>query len=140
MRTFYGLLQFTPFGQLTTTTVATVQYDQNMDTYLVSPLSSAEMDGTNIRDTCQIDSTNMILLAIYPAPTWSERIEDPSWYKTPAEIAIISIAGLGVAFCLFLMILFYVWRDKPQIVAASLIFVELIMLGALMMFASSKWH
>jgi hypothetical protein len=69
-------------------------------------------------------------------PTWNERIANPSWYKHPAEIAIISIAGLGVAFCLFLMLLFYVWRDKPQIVAASLIFVELIMLGALMMFAS----
>ncbi len=77
-------------------------------------------------------------LAIYPMPTWSERIENPAWYKTTAEIAIVSIAGFGVAFCLFLMILFYVWRDKPQIVAASLIFVELIMLGALMMFASSK--
>eukprot|EP00029_Vermamoeba_vermiformis_P005650 TRINITY_DN2019_c0_g1_i1.p1 TRINITY_DN2019_c0_g1~~TRINITY_DN2019_c0_g1_i1.p1 ORF type:complete len:811 (-),score=194.85 TRINITY_DN2019_c0_g1_i1:136-2568(-) len=118
MRSFYGLLQFSPFGQLTTTTVATVQYDQTVATYLVSPLSSAEMD------------------AIYPAPTWSERIENPSWYKTPAEIAIVTIAGAGVAFCLFLMILFYVWRDKPQIVASSLIFVELIMLGALMMFAS----
>jgi ABC-type branched-subunit amino acid transport system substrate-binding protein len=118
MRSFYGLLQFSPLGQLTTTTVATVQYDQNMATSLVSPLSSAEID------------------AIYPAPTWSERIANPSWYKTPAEIAIVTIAGCGVAFCLFLMILFYVWREKPQIVAASLIFVELIMLGALMMFAS----
>jgi hypothetical protein len=46
MRSFYGLLQFSPLGQLTTTTVATVQYDQNMATSLVSPLSSAEIDGT----------------------------------------------------------------------------------------------
>lgn len=48
MRSFYGLIQFSPLGQLTTTTVATVQYDQNMASYLVSPLSSADMDGTNI--------------------------------------------------------------------------------------------
>jgi hypothetical protein len=117
--TFYGQLQFNPFGQIVETGLgATLQYTIEDNNVIVLPIAAAASD------------------LVYPMPTWDERIEVVTWYDDPAELGIIIIAGIGVLLCFALMILFAAWRDRPQVIAASLLFVELIIFGAAMIYAS----
>ncbi len=117
--TFYGQLQFNPFGQIVDTGLgATLQFTVENENVIVLPIAAAASD------------------LVYPMPTWDERVEVVSWYSEPAEQGIVIVAGIGVLLCFALMILFACWRDRPQIIASSLLFVELIILGAAMMYAS----
>jgi hypothetical protein len=117
--TFYGQLQFNPFGQIVETGLgATLQYTIEDNNVIVLPIAAAASD------------------LVYPMPTWDERIEVVTWYDDPAELGIVIIAGIGVLLCFALMILFAAWRDRPQVIAASLLFVELIIFGAAMIYAS----
>jgi hypothetical protein len=117
--TFYGQLQFNTFGQIVETGLgATLQVNQETQDMIVLPIASAASD------------------MVYPMPTFEERQEVISWYGTPAEQGIVIVAGVGILVCIVLMILFAAWRDRPQIIASSLLFVELIIVGAIMIYAS----
>jgi hypothetical protein len=117
--TFYGQLQFNSFGQMVETQFgAIVQYNENNEDVVVLPIAASAND------------------LIYPMPAWNERDEQIRWYATSAEQGIIIAAGVGILFCFSTMILFAKWRHRPQIIASSLLFVELIILGAAMIYAS----
>ncbi len=117
--TFYGQLQFNTFGQIVETgTGATLQVNKDTQDMIILPIAAAAND------------------MIYPMPTFEERQEVVSWYGTQAELGIVVVAGVGILCCIVLMILFAVWRDRPQIIASSLLFVELIIVGAIMIYAS----
>jgi len=117
--TFYGQLQFNTFGQIVETGLgSTVQFNQNNDDVIVLPIAASATD------------------MIYPIPRWDERQERVEWYNTATEQGIVIVAGIGVLMCIALMALFAAWRDRPQIIAASLLFVELIIFGAAMLYSS----
>ncbi len=117
--TFYGQLQFNSFGQIVETEVgATLQFNGTNDDVIVLPIAA---------------SANEL---IYPMPAWNERQELIAWYSTTEELGIVIVAGIGILACFVMMILFASWRDRPQIIASSLLFVELIILGAAMIYAS----
>lgn len=117
--TFYGQLQFNSFGQIVDTQVgATVQFNGTNDDVVVLPIAASASE------------------LIYPMPAWNERQEQISWYGRKEEQGIIAAASVGLLACFVMMILFATWRDRPQIIASSLLFVELIILGAAMIYAS----
>eukprot|EP00029_Vermamoeba_vermiformis_P004299 TRINITY_DN1483_c1_g1_i1.p1 TRINITY_DN1483_c1_g1~~TRINITY_DN1483_c1_g1_i1.p1 ORF type:complete len:628 (+),score=68.02 TRINITY_DN1483_c1_g1_i1:1371-3254(+) len=116
---FMGRIQFNVFGQIVDFGVgATVQFDRYNEGHLVLPIDSSASD------------------VVYPMPGWNERTEQISWYSTATELAIVIIAGTLFMCCIALTILFAVWRDKPQIIASSPLFIELIISGGAMMYAS----
>ncbi len=117
--TFYGQLQFNSFGQMVETQFgAIVQYNENNEDVVVLPIAASAND------------------LIYPMPAWNEREEQIRWYATSAEQGIVIASGVGILFCFSMMILFARWRHRPQIIASSLLFVELIILGAAVIYAS----
>jgi hypothetical protein len=117
--TFYGQLQYNPFGQIVETGLgATVQFNEENEDVIVLPIAASAND------------------LIYPMPGWHERQEVVSWYSTAEEQGIVIAAGIGILACFAMIILFAVWRDRPQIIASSLLFVELIIVGAAMIYAS----
>lgn len=116
--TFYGQIQFNQFGQiLDTASGCALQFDRNNCDNIILPIFASTSD------------------VIYPMPSWYERVEVITWYGTPMEIGIISVAGVCFLGCIALAVLFAALRNKPQIVASSLLFIELIILGATMMYA-----
>ncbi len=117
--TFYGQIQFNPFGQIVETGLgATVQFNEVNEDVIVLPIAASAND------------------LIYPMPAWNERQEVVKWYSTSEELGIVIAAGIGILACFAMIILFAVWRNKPQIIASSLLFVELIIVGAAMIYAS----
>jgi hypothetical protein len=117
--TFYGQLQFNTFGQIVETGLgSTVQFNNHNEDAIVLPIAASATD------------------LIYPMPLWEERQEQIQWYATGTEQGIVIVAGVGVLACIALMALFAAWRQRPQIIASSLLFVELIIFGAAMMYAS----
>jgi ABC-type branched-subunit amino acid transport system substrate-binding protein len=117
--TFYGLLQFNSFGQIVETQVgATVQFNGTGDDVIVLPIAASASE------------------LVYPMPEWNERQEAIVWYGRSEEQGIIVAASIGILACFIMMALFASWRDRPQIIASSLLFVELIILGAAMIYAS----
>lgn len=118
--TFYGQVQFSPFGQIATSLGAIVQVDVDNVDQIVAPIASSAS------------------AVIYPMPDWTERVQVIAWYSTPAELGIVVVSGICGLATIALMILFFVWRNRPQIIASSLLFCELILLGAVIMFAGSK--
>jgi ABC-type branched-subunit amino acid transport system substrate-binding protein len=117
--TFVGQLQFNSFGQIVDLGLGgTVQFNRFNEDQLVLPIASSATD------------------AVYPMPGWDERTEVISWYSTETELAIAIIAGTLFLGCIALMILFAVWRSQPQIIASSPLFIEFIILGGAMMYAS----
>ncbi len=117
--TFYGQLQFNSFGQIVDTQVgATLQFNGTNDDVIVLPIAASASE------------------LIYPMPAWDERQEQISWYGRKEEQGIIAAAALGILACFVMMILFATWRNRPQIIASSLLFVELIIVGAAMIYAS----
>jgi hypothetical protein len=117
--TFYGQLQFNTFGQIVETGMgATVQVNKDGQQVIVLPVASAAAE------------------FLYPMPTFAERKEVVSWYGTSAEQGIVAVAGFGILICVVLTVLFVAWRKRPQIIASSLLFVELIIAGAILIYAS----
>lgn len=118
--TFYGQVQLSPFGQIATSLGAIVQVDVDNVDKIVAPIASSAS------------------AVVYPMPDWTERVQVIAWYSTPAELGIVVVAGICGLATIALMILFFVWRKRPQIIASSLLFCELILVGAVLMFAGSK--
>ncbi len=114
-----GQLQFNTFGQIIDQGLSpALQFNRFNEDQLVLPIASSASD------------------VVYPIPGWNERTEQVYWYSTATELAIAIIAGTLFLGCIALVVLFIVWRNKPQIVASSPLFISLIITGGAMMYAS----
>lgn len=74
--------------------------------------------------------------AIYPAPTWSERIYVPSFYSDVGEQVILAFTGLCILLALILMALIVIKRKENSIKHSSPAFCLGSIFGALLIYSS----
>jgi len=118
INTIYGPLTLDTSGINYAKEFITLQVDGNVTQQIVAPLSSATLE------------------AVYPIPPWSDRVFEYVPYGRPHEIAIVIITAVLCLLTIILMALLFFWRRKPQILASSILFCELILFGGLLSFVS----
>eukprot|EP00013_Stygamoeba_regulata_P018965 CAMPEP_0177656914 /NCGR_PEP_ID=MMETSP0447-20121125/15867_1 /TAXON_ID=0 /ORGANISM="Stygamoeba regulata, Strain BSH-02190019" /LENGTH=586 /DNA_ID=CAMNT_0019161157 /DNA_START=204 /DNA_END=1961 /DNA_ORIENTATION=- len=116
--TFYGLVLFGDEGINSGKPMASIQYIGNLTRLLVTPLESAE------------------ILAIYPAPTWEERVYDDGWLKETSEIVIVSLDGVAFVLSVVFLVLTMVARKTNAMKASSPWFMVGFLLGTLFIYAA----
>jgi len=85
---------------------------------IVTPLSTAEVD------------------AYYPAPLWAERVWNYTYASLPAESVIIAVTSFLIFCSLVLIVVLFIWRKKPQIMAASFIYCCVMVIGGIIAYIS----
>lgn len=90
----------------------------NITLEIVTPLSAATVE------------------AVYPLPSWQERVFNNQYLKAPAEIGVITVNSLFLFITLVLMIVLVFLRNTPQIKSSSFVFCELILFGGATVYAS----
>jgi len=118
INTIYGPLTLDTTGINYAKEFITLQVDDDGKMQIVAPLSSATLEG------------------IYPMPSWAERTFVYEPYSAVSEQVIVAIAAFFILATIGLMILFAIWREKPQVLAASILFCEIILGGGVIAFAS----
>lgn len=108
----------------------------------------ARSSGVNTKRALQQSTTGNITLeivtplsaatveAVYPLPSWQERVFNNQYLKAPAEIGVITVTSLFLFITLVLMIVLIFIRNAPQIKSSSFVFCELILFGGAMVYAS----
>lgn len=114
---FYGKIGFNGYGQDDAKSLANTQRNRTDGIELVSPLSAA---------TASI---------VYPMPTWTDRIFAPKWFSGASQIAILVIVLIAAAFSIFMAVLTFVFRQAKGIIASSPLFLYLMLLGSLFIYA-----
>lgn len=83
---------------------------------------------------------NIGVEAVYPLPTWKERVFAPVWYGETNERVMLGVTALCIAVCIALMSVVW-WRRATQVIkAASPLFCMFIAVGAIMMLCSNFFH
>lgn len=118
METVYGPIRLDSAGHNEAKEYLILQVNHQHTFEIAAPFSSANVE------------------AIYPAPHWDERVFNSSPYSKVVEIPFLAIISLFVVLTLILMVMLFVWRQKPQILAASFLFCEIICLGSLFSYVS----
>lgn len=114
---FYGKIGFNGYGQDDAKSLANTQRNRTDGIELVSPLSAA---------TASI---------VYPMPTWTDRIFAPKWFSGASQIAILTIVLIAAAFSIFMAVLTFVFRNAKGIIASSPLFLYIMLLGSLFIYA-----
>jgi len=75
--------------------------------------------------------------ALYPLPTWKERVFAPKWYGDTSERVMVGFNTVCIGVCLAVMALVFFKRQQPVFKAASPLFCMAIILGAVLMLTSN---
>eukprot|EP01125_Pyxidicula_operculata_P010478 TRINITY_DN3447_c0_g1_i1.p1 TRINITY_DN3447_c0_g1~~TRINITY_DN3447_c0_g1_i1.p1 ORF type:complete len:826 (+),score=163.75 TRINITY_DN3447_c0_g1_i1:42-2519(+) len=116
---FFGAIALDNAGQNFAKEFGTNQITQKDTIEIITPLSSATIE------------------SVYPLPEWSLRNPNTdTWGRTVGEKVtfIITIALIILVVCVG--IVFYIWREKPQISASSIVFCETMFFGTILVYIS----
>jgi len=70
-------------------------------------------------------------------PQWIEREADYSPFKTVSSQVFLALSAIGFLCIVCIMVLLFVWSDMPQVKSASLVFLQIILVGFLFGFTST---
>lgn len=111
-----GPVAFSQWGQNSARQVAAIQLDKNYNDRVIYPLASVKT---------QIS---------YPMPTFSERRSKISYMSDSLDIAFTVVAAVGIAISIILAAFVIKFRDRKILLAASPLFLLLILGGTVLMY------
>jgi len=116
---FFGEIGVDVTGANRAKTMVALQYNRTSQLEAVAPSSVATS------------------LAVIPAPTWDERVDDDGWYDTAGEIVITTIASILIVLTFATTLFVAVNHKNPVISAASPPFLILILLSSCFLYSTT---
>lgn len=115
-----------------------VQFDRYGRT---APVNEVLVQYTNVAGGTQLLApVNIGVPAVYPLPTWKERVYAPEWYAQADEKILVAINSVCIALALVLAVLVLVHYRTPVIRAATPSFCLVIILGGVIMMTSNYFN
>lgn len=116
IETFMGRISFAADGA--NQNLAVMQQFQNGARRIIAPPLLANAD------------------AVYPMPQWNERYFSQS-FGSPAEIAVVVITTIALAFSLAVLVLLAIFWRHPIVTASSPVFLSFVVIGSFFLYASN---